>query len=232
MKPKEKKPKEVKKKKLVGIHEKIFNVQQKVALVIKGGKHGSNGYSYAREIDIIAEVKPLLGEQRLVVIPRTKSLVTDGKQQTVKILFTLVSVDNPSESISSDWYGVGEDKAGSVVGTPIAYTMALKYYLAKMFMVETGEDAERGDAPSPNTNTSYIGKKATGKKTTDEAPMEDPVMALAKTKSLIASSRNIDGLIELDSKLKGSKLYNAEQKAELHKVINTRVDVLQNGQGK
>ena len=197
-----------KKKAPAGIYEKIFNVQQGVKTVMKGGKHEGSHYAYAREVDVVAEIKPLLGEQRLVVTGHTIARSRNEKLVSRTVQFTITNVDNPKEQIVSEWDGDGEDKSGSVVGTPISYTMALKYFLAKTFLIETGDDSER--------DTTMPGK---GKKKD-----ESPEVLFEKAKRMIEGTKNIDGLIEYSENLKSSKTFNAAQKKELQDLISRKID--------
>ena len=121
-----------KEKKSASLMEKILLIQAEVKMAEKGGKHASNSYKYARETDIIDATKPLLTKYRIALLMNTKSFTKTEKMSRVEVEFTLVNVDKESEKHVSVVSGEGEDKAGSVVGTPIAYTMALKYFLAKM----------------------------------------------------------------------------------------------------
>ncbi len=205
----------------LSIYEKLFNLQQNVSPVLKTGKNTHHKYDYTKEIDIIAEVKPVLKEQRLTYFFTTKegTVEADPKKRKLLVTFTLVNVDKPSETIVTDVVGEGENKEGSVVGVPVAYTMALKYYFAKLCMLETGTDAEFQEIEKARK-----GKKNEGK---DDRPA-DPAVEYEKHVKIIKSSRNIGGLIEFSDKLKDSKFYNAEQKKSLQDLVTARVAELEN----
>ncbi len=193
-----------------GIWEKIMNVQQGIKAARKAGTNEHNKFKYAREGDIIEAVKPLLGVERLAVFQTTKSHVQKEKKITVCVNFTLVNVDNPSEQLPSEVYGEGEDKAGSVVGTPIAYTMALKYFLAKTFMVETWDDAE------------FAKKNARANETPDQK------FEKAKNMILKAKGNDVAGLIEYaQTKLKTAS-FSDKQKKELNDLISKKADEKKN----
>lgn len=202
------------------IYERIFNVQQGIKAVMKTGKNTHHSYNYATERDILAEVKPLLGQQRLVVLSSTKEHVVDGMKHKVGVDFTIVNVDKPEERVTELFYGFGEDKAGSAVGLPIAYTMAQKYHAAKYFMVETGDEAE-ADQHS-GTDEKKGGKGAAAK------PAENPEQAVETIKRMIAGSRNIDGLLEYQkNSLPKIAKFTKAQRDELSGLISKRVDELQ-----
>lgn len=199
--------KKVEVKMALDIYEKIFNVQQAINMAIKGGEHANNHYKYAREIDIIDVVKPELGKQRLLVTSTTIAHEIFEKQKKVTVKFTLTDIDNKT-SIESVFIGEGEDKSGSIVGTPIAYTMALKYFFAKMFIVGTGDDAEV--------------EKRKGKSVANEAPE----VKFDKAIKMIAKITDHSVLIDYAEKLKTNKTFSNEQLTNLTKAINSRVDQL------
>lgn len=215
-KPEVKKPVKKAKKKVINIqaspsiYERKFNVASAVEMARKGGEHASNKYKYSREVDIIQAVKPYMIAQRLWYTASTVSHEKNDKLKTIAVKYTLYCVDKPEEKLEEVFYGEGEDKSGSTVGTPIAYTMSLKYWLAKTFMIETGDDAE-------------IEQKRGKANESADAKFE-------KAKKMIAGTKKVDGLIAYSDKLKDSKTFSDEQKKELQKLINDKVDSIQSDQ--
>ncbi|MDZ4231643.1 MAG: ERF family protein [Candidatus Pacearchaeota archaeon] len=205
-------------KRTKNIYEKIFAVQQQVATVLKLGHNDFHKYNYAYERDIIAEIKPLLGEQKLLILNTGEERVIEetqviegkivgGDKVFVSVRYKIVNIENPTEVVEGIGYGEGKDSGDKA--TPKALTMALKYYLSKTFLIETGDDAEnerkgQGGASQPSTEQMY------------------------ETASLmIKSSRNIDGLMETAGNINKSKKYTKKQKDDLSKLIKERVDELQ-----
>ena len=207
------KTKEVVGIKKLSIHEKLFNGQQTVAPVFKVNPDETESYPYTRERDIIAEVKPVFKEQRLTYIFTTKESSIEDNKTKLTVTFTLINVDKPIETIVSDVVGTGINKEGSAAGAAAAYTMALKYWLAKLLMIEIGDSIDEPEK----------------KKGTAKAKPADNKSEFEKSKNLIKTTRNTDGLIEFQAELKSGKFYNAEQKAELDKLIVARLTELQNG---
>lgn len=197
-------------KKVENIYKKIFNVQSEIGTVLMGGENTHHRFKYAREKDVINEIKPLLRKEGLLVLATTKHVDTEDKKRRVKMKFTLVNVENPDEKISEIFHGEGENKEGSVVGLPVAYTMALKYFLSKTFMIETGDDAEKE-----------------GKKGAKTPANESPEVKFKKAKDMINKTNNIPGLIEYEEKLNDSKTFTKGQKTELSDLIKKRVDHLE-----
>lgn len=207
------------------IWERIFNVQHGVKVVMKTGKNTYHKYDYATERDVLAEVKPLLKEQRLVVLEAGKEhvMLTDKKHK-IGVEFTIINLDNPDERVVTTFYGVGEDKEGTVVGLPIGYTMAQKYFAAKYFLLETGDDAEADQ----NTDD---GSGKTRRQREKESP-EDTAQALETVKRMVQGSRNVDGLLDYKkNKLPTSKKFTKAQIAEISKLIDERVAQLQESSG-
>lgn len=186
------------------VYERIANIQQSIHTVIKGGFNEHFKYKFARERDVIAEVKPLLGKERLVI---THSLVKEeqvGDITKLTIRFRITNVNDKDDAIEADAIGYGKDSQDK--GAPKAYTMALKYFLSKMFLIETGDDAEESR-----------GKKGA-----------EPASAKFETaKRMVKESRNVDGLVEYAEKLEGGKTFSASQKKELQALLKSRVDELQ-----
>lgn len=209
--------------KKLSIYEKLFNAQQTAGAVLKTGENTHHKYNYAKELDIIAEAKPIFKEQRLTYTFTTKErrlIESDNKKRGLAITFYLVNVDKPEEKIAYDIESEGENKDGSVVGIPVAYTMALKYFLAKALMLETGNDAELQNLED---------KKKKGAGTKDPRDKPDPESEYKRSVNLIASTRNIDGLISYAEKVREGKFFNETQKTALLAAINSRVDELSNG---
>ena len=202
--------------KKLSIYEKLFNAQQTVGAVLKTGDNTHHKYKYAKELDIIAEAKPVFKEQRLTYTHTTKACIVEGKSRRLTITFNLINVDKPTEVIPYDIEAEGENKEGSVVGIPVAYTMALKYFLAKALMLETGNDAE---IDTLNKKKKEAGEK--GKQ--DKNPDEEYQRSL----NLIKSTRNIDGLHEYATKVKEGKFFNQAQKDVLLQTIEARLAELQ-----
>ena len=209
-------------KKTLSVYERIYNVQRDLKTVLKSTEHAHSKYMYATERDFIAEVKPLIARERLLVLADTLTHTavpnTEGQNQhTVAVKFTIVNVDDATQTVPETFYGVGDDKKGSVVGLPIAYTMALKYFLAKTFIAETGTDAEAQD----EADSKKRGKGAE----------ETPEQATETIKRMLAGSRNIDGMRDyLTNRLPKITKLNAAQKADIKKAAEARIAELEAGE--
>ena|SRR3990167_1088740 len=194
--------------KTLSLYQKLWHIQQEIKTVIKLGKNTFHGYNYAREQDILGEVKPLLGKYGIVITQnvvnyKLEIIKESSFMGTVEVDFSIHDVET-NDCIVSKFIGQGEDKGDK--SFPKALTMATKYFLAKTFLVETGDDSEQD-------------KK--GQKTKLE-----PNEAFEVAKKMILATKNVAGLIEYDGNMKAGKTFNAKQKAELHTLINSRVTTL------
>ena len=197
------------------VYEKIANIQQSIHTVIKGGYNDFHKYKFARERDVVAEVKPLLGREGLVVtyttvkeeeVPHGSTKSGSEKYLTkLTVRFRITNVKDPTDFVESDTIGYGQD--GEDKGAPKAYTMALKYFLSKIFLIETGDDAEQ--------------EKKGSKK---DAP---PTDKFETAKRMIAGSRNLDGLVEYREKMREGKSFNAAQKKELEALLSKQIGELE-----
>lgn len=205
------------KKQDANVYEKIANIQQSIHTVIKGGYNDFHKYKFARERDVVAEVKPLLGREGLAIthslvseqeVPHGSTKAGSEKYLTKLVLrFRITNVKDKDDFVEADAIGYGQD--GEDKGAPKAYTMALKYFLSKMFLIETGDDAEndqkgkKGGAPADNEQKLEVAKR------------------------MIGESRNLDGLIEYREKMREGKGFNPAQKKELEKLLQERISELE-----
>lgn len=210
------------------IYAKIANIQQDIHTVIKGGYNDHFKYAFARERDVVAEVKPLLGREGIAVthtllseqeIPHGTTSSGSPKYLTkLTFRFRLTNVKDKDDFVEADAIGSGQD--GEDKGVPKAYTMALKYFLSKMFLIETGDDSEQ-----------ERGTGAKGKRNAPPKAEEGAEEKFEKAKRMIRDSRNVDGLLEYQENLATAKKssFNATQKKELLSAVKARISALEAG---
>lgn len=219
--PKGTAPKEAKAPKAANIYQRIHGCQNEVGRILKLGENKFHGYKYAYERDYLAEIKPLLGRHGIAIthdIVETKFL--EGNIAHTRIAFTLVNIDNPEEKIIAHGEGTGQDvskdgKPGDKA-LPKALTMAVKYFLAKTFLIETGDDAEQDD------------RKGSGAPTSAKAAAKaNPAESVETILRMIASSRNAPGLDEYRAeKLPHIKAFSEAQKKQISDAITSRINHL------
>lgn len=133
----------------------VCRVMQAVRYVPETGKNKFHGYTYASDEDLLTVVQPAMAENGLSLIPTVVQISTtehspDGKgkpqwRTDLVVAYTLLHTSGEMQVVQAPGCGIdGEDK-----GTYKAMTGALKYALRHMFLVPTGQDAERAEAPPP-----------------------------------------------------------------------------------
>lgn len=126
----------------------LHEVMSKVGYVQKTGKNAFHGYKYAGEADLLAVLRPAMVDAGLLLIP---SLVEHGRidehgNKDVVVEYTLVHKDGDVWPDKIRAIGTGNDRNKNGVGdkgTYKALTGANKYFLFKLFQIETGDDPER-----------------------------------------------------------------------------------------
>lgn len=131
------------------LYQRLSAVIQEMPVVQKAGDNKFQGYKYAREVDILIALKPLLCKHGLMLIPNPLDVSTTevvgskgqkGFKVDVKIAYTIVNIDNPEDKINLIWPGSGVDQQEK--GLYKAYTGSMKYFLMKTFLVASDEDPE------------------------------------------------------------------------------------------
>jgi len=141
--------------------EKLSRLIGKAAYVKKSGYNSFHKYNYATEGDFLALVKPLLDSEKLAVVASQESVTREeleptkvGRRQwltTVKMNFKIVDGETGyAENLTG--FGTGIDSEDK--GLYKAITGCVKYFISKLFLIETGDDPERenenetGDRPT------------------------------------------------------------------------------------
>jgi len=133
----------------MNIHQKLLNVRRSVPFLSKD--ESGPQYSYLSAAAVLAGLRAAMDEQGLLLIPRVigkelREYSSDKGTQVffteLKMHFTWVNVDKPTEMIKCPWYTQGIDYA-SERGVGKALTYAEKYFLLKFFNIPT----EKSDDP-------------------------------------------------------------------------------------
>lgn len=144
--------------------ERLLSVIRGATYVQKKGKNKEQGYNYAMEGDFLELVKPLLVEAGIIPIPVYEVLANEqvstqaGKPAnlvTLKLTLTLRDIHS-NEFIVVQSIGQGRDPQDKACYK--AMTGAMKYAIAKSFMVPTGDDPEDGEEEKENPATPPAGK--------------------------------------------------------------------------
>ena len=131
----------------------LHNVMAKVTYVQKGSENKFHGYKYVSESDLLEKLRPALIEEGLILIPSVEMVrpMDEHGNTVVDMRYEIVHKDGDFWPHLIRISGCGNDRAknGSVgdKGLYKAITGANKYFLFKLFQIETGDDPERDTAP-------------------------------------------------------------------------------------
>lgn len=130
---------------------KLAEVMQAVDRIKKRGHNAFHNYDYATEADIVEAVRHEMASRFLMLIPEVVHLATqelgpnkkgDPRDPLTVLTMRFTFMDGETgESISRQWFGVGQD--GGDKGVYKAMTGAEKYFLMKTFLIPTGDDPEQ-----------------------------------------------------------------------------------------
>lgn len=150
------------------LFRKLSLALAEVKRIPKSGFNDHFKYKYAQEGDILDGIRPILADVGLAlwtdVESQTRELlpIHDKYNPTnpdktklkwftkVKMKFTIACTDS-GETISSTYYGEGEDDADK--GLYKAYTGATKYFLTKNFLISSGDILQDNEPSDPEADT-------------------------------------------------------------------------------
>jgi hypothetical protein len=125
----------------------------KVTYVQKGSENKFHGYKYVSEADLLEKLRPALIEEGLILIPSVEMVrpMDEHGNTIVDMRYEIVHKDGDFWPHLIRISGCGNDRAknGTVGDKGIykAITGANKYFLFKLFQIETGDDPERDTTP-------------------------------------------------------------------------------------
>jgi len=131
----------------------LHNVMAKVTYVQKGSENKFHGYKYVSEGDLLEKLRPALIEEGLILIPSVEMVrpMDEHGNTVVDMRYEIVHKDGDFWPHLIRISGCGNDRAkNGFVGDKGIYkaiTGANKYFLFKLFQIETGDDPERDTAP-------------------------------------------------------------------------------------
>lgn len=133
--------------------QRLLAITEEIGTVAKDGRNEFQNYDYAREVDFVNALKPLLVKHGVIIIPegQVTNLSPSGKDgkstlTTIVMKYRIVNVDNQEDYYLAQAPGQGMDSSDK--GVYKAITGAKKYFIANTFMVATGDDPEAdGKAP-------------------------------------------------------------------------------------
>jgi len=193
----------------MNIHQKLLNVRKSVPFLEKD--ESGPQFKYISAAAILAKLRVAMDEEGLLLVPRVigkelREYQSDKGTQIflteLKMHFTWVNVDEPTEQIKCPWYTQGIDYA-SERGVGKALTYGEKYFLLKFFNIPT----EKADDPDA------------GQHKMDFSPPPEPSAggcSEPQRKKIYAMCKNI-GVSDAEAKEWMASRYKVESSKELTK---------------
>ena len=157
----------------LNIHQKLVEIKKNIKGFSKDTK--SYGFDYVSGSQILRATKDKMDELGVLLIPKVdydtlhwekhEYTTKKGEQKmdfiiTMKMTYTWVNAENPTDTIEIDWVCIGQqtDDIAKAVGTAMTYNE--RYFLLKFLGLPTDEDDADKKEPSQtvkanNSNYSY-----------------------------------------------------------------------------
>lgn len=138
-------------------HERLLKVIEGASYVQKKGRNKEQGYNYAMEADFLELIKPLLVENGIIPLPSYELLANEqvqtqsGKPANLVTLRLDLRLQDAYSEQGTVITSIGQGRDPQDKACYKAMTGAMKYALAKTFLVPTGddpEDEEEKDSPA------------------------------------------------------------------------------------
>ena len=139
---------------LSSIFAKIANVMAKMERVEKNASNDFHKYKYASADAVFDICRRLMAEEKLVIIPRMENVHQADNSTNIDFTFTLCCGETGA-TLDVPWMGEATDKGDK--GINKCATTALKYFLMKLFVIDTGHpenDADSGGETTSNSSSS------------------------------------------------------------------------------
>jgi hypothetical protein len=171
-------------RKLVG---KLAAILADIPRVEKRGHNSHFKYDYAMEADFLDVVRPLLAAKGIFVTSSIASIDRQGEITTVQTRHAFHDSET-GEVLEVMGAGQGADKQDK--GVYKAVTGAMKYFIAKNFLISTGDDPEKVDEEKPKATKGKVipweeRAKAEAVPQTDHGTFQDRI----KSGSKVAESK-------------------------------------------
>lgn len=127
----------------MNIYEKIAAIMQDVQYLAKDDhvSFGSTSYKALSEEKVTSIMRAEMLKHKLVVFPVSQIANRTGNITHVDVVYRMVNVENPEESIEVASCGDGADTQDK--GSGKAMTYAFKYMWLRTFALPTGEDPDK-----------------------------------------------------------------------------------------
>ena len=203
---KQKKAKKVTKpKKKLGLYKKIHLIMSEASKVKKTGFNDYQKYKYSTEEDILSEIRPLLIKYGLIILPSVvEEKIVDGIT-SLTLAFRIIDTETKEET-TLNGVGYGADKQDK--GGYKSLTGAVKYFLAKTFLLASGNDPEESSKKAKSIK-SNIGAKT----------ISETIQVIRETKS----KRTLE---IWEEKIKKSEIYTETQRKVILRAIEETLNTI------
>jgi hypothetical protein len=131
---------------------KLAEVQASIHSIQKSGYNSFQKYSYAEEAAIVSACRVELARRHIMILPAIQQVNREDTLTTIFTEYTIIDGES-DERLRFIWAGTGADKGDK--GLYKAITGSQKYFLMKMFMMPTGDDAETESPVVADSDTAF-----------------------------------------------------------------------------
>lgn len=125
----------------LNIHEKMFNVANKVAHIPKNGYNEYSDYKYVQASDVVSGVKKILMEERIKFkvdyLSHHREMHGKNFHTEVRSKATFINVDNPVDKYETEFMSISADTLDKDLFK--AQTNGIKYLFISEFQIETDD---------------------------------------------------------------------------------------------
>jgi|GEM_PF-2738903 len=207
---------------------KLAQIGKEIGAVSKSGRNSSQSYNFIEYAEVAGRIRSLFAEKNIIIAPSVEEIISSdaiansrggrGYHYILKMKFTVINGDDPSDIIERNWLGEAVDFGDK--GINKAETSAVKYFIMRLFNIsEKGE--EEADSKSPELIASSPRVKISSSARTfkrEDAPKID----FDGFRAWVNSITEKKPLREKYAEISDSKEYTPNQKAVLQKMILER----------
>ena len=141
---------------------KIAAISKDLGAIKKGGHNKEQHYDFIEYAAVSGKIRELLDKHGVAIIPTVTDYERDdvksgsgktGYHYTLKMHFTVINADDPTEKIESDWLGESTDWGDK--GVNKAETSGTKYFYMRLFNI-----SEKGDTDNETDSQDNSAKES------------------------------------------------------------------------
>lgn len=186
---------------------RIAAISRDLGTIAKGGHNKEQHYDFIEYAAVSGKIRELLEKHGVAIIPSVESYERDdvkstngkpGYHYTLKMHFTIINADDPTDKIESDWMGESIDWGDK--GINKAETSGTKYFYMRTFNI-----SEKGDADNdPDSQDNSVAESKSTKKKFEADPRLD-FNTIRETAAAIDDLESLEAYWKEIAELKPSK---------------------------